>query len=129
MPEMGWTNEEVYLLEDRGYAFYRQGRYQEAGIIFSALVELDPRNAYCRTALAALCMALGNPERAVEELSFVLQENPANHGARARRCEAYCEVGRWEESRQDLEILRRNGQGRWIDRLTRRLTAAGAPKH
>jgi tetratricopeptide (TPR) repeat protein len=128
MPEMGWTNEEIYLLADRGYAFYRQGRYQEAGIIFSALVVLDPLNVYCRTALAALCLALGDAERAVRELSFILQQNPANHDARARRCEAYCELRNWRESREDLEILRRNGQRVYTQRLALRMRAGGAPE-
>jgi Flp pilus assembly protein TadD len=127
MPEMGWTTDEIYLLADRGYAFYRQGCYQEAGIIFTALVALDPTNAYCRTALAVLCMATGNATRAVEELTFVLHNNPANHAARARRCEAYCEMRSWDRAGEDHEILRRNGQGLSVERVARRMRAAGAP--
>lgn len=129
MPEMGWTEEEVYLLSERGYAFYRQGQYQEAGIIFSALIALDPLNAYCRMALAALCMLLGDAQRAVTELSIVLQQNPAYHEARARRSEAYCALHKWKEGREDLEILRRNGQRQYISRITARMRAAGAPEH
>jgi tetratricopeptide (TPR) repeat protein len=128
MPEIGWTSEEIYLLAERGYAFYRQGLYQEAGIIFSGLVVLDPLNSYCRTALAALCLALGDADRAVRELSFVLQQNPANHDARARRGEAYCALRNWKESRNDLEILRRNGQQKQAQRLAWRMWAAGAPE-
>ncbi|HEX3821588.1 MAG TPA: hypothetical protein VHW45_14735 [Candidatus Sulfotelmatobacter sp.] len=125
MPQPGWSNEEIYLLAERGHAFYRQGSYQEAGIIFVALVALDPSNAYCRTALAALCMATGDNRRAVEELSVVLQQNPANHAARARRCEAYCELRNWDKVREDMEILRRAGQRQLIERLTWRMQASG----
>jgi tetratricopeptide (TPR) repeat protein len=125
MPQSGWTNEEIYLLAERGYAFYRQGSYQEAGIIFGALVALDPSNAYCRTALAALCMVTGDYRRAVEELSSVLQQNPANHSARARRCEAQCELRNWDKVREDMDILRRAGQRQFIERLTWRMQAAG----
>jgi tetratricopeptide (TPR) repeat protein len=127
MPEMGWTEEEIYLLAERAHAFYRQGQYQEAGIILSALVSLDPLNAYCRIALSALCMLLGDAHRAVNELSIVLQQNPAHHDARARRCEAYCALQNWRECADDLEILRRNGQHQYIPRIIARMRAAGAP--
>jgi tetratricopeptide (TPR) repeat protein len=121
MAELGWTQEEIYLLADRGYAFYRQGRYREAHVIFEGLTAIDPSNLYCRTALAAVCMALGDAQRAVKELSFVLSETPAAHDARARRCEAYCEMGNWPEARQDLAILQRNGERHHVQRLTWRL--------
>jgi len=125
MPEMGWTQEEIYLLADRGYALYRQGRYQEAGVIFEGLTALDPLNSYCRTALAAVCLAVGKAQRAAEELSFLLNVNPADHEARARRCEAYCELRSWSEARRDLAILQRNGQRNHVQRLMWRLQAAG----
>lgn len=127
MPEIGWMPEEIYLLADRGYALYRQGRYQEAAVIFEGLTALDPLNSYCRTALAAVCMALGDAQRAVNELSFLLSRNPADRDARARRCEAYCELGNWAEARQDLAILRRNGEHHHVRRLTWRLQAGGVP--
>jgi predicted Zn-dependent protease len=127
MPEMGWTPEEIYLLADRGYALYRQGRYQEAAVIFEGLTALDPLNSYCRTALATVCLSLGDAQRAVNELSFLLNRNPADHEARARRCEAYCELASWAEARQDLAILRRNGAHHHVQRLTYRLQAGGVP--
>lgn len=125
MPEMGWTPEEIYLLADRGYALYRQGRYPEAAVIFEGLTALDPLNSYCRTALAAICMAVGDAQRAVKELSFLLHRNPADHDARARRCEAYCELRNWSEALQDLAILRRNGERHQVQRLTWRVQAGG----
>jgi len=124
MPELGWTPEEIYLLADRGYALYHQGRYQEAGVIFEGLTVLDPLNSYCRSALAAICLALREPQRAVDELSFVLNLHPADHEARARRCEAYCELGNWNAASQDLAVLRRNGERNHAQRLAWRLQAA-----
>ena len=125
MAEMRWSEDEIYLLANRGYAFYRQGRYQEAGVIFEALTTLQPLNWYCRTALSAVCMLVGEPQRAVKELSFVLSHNPADYDARARRCEAYCDSRNWSEARQDLAILERNGARQHVERLTWRLRAAG----
>lgn len=125
MPERGWTSEEIYLLADRGYALYRQGRYEEAAVIFEGLTALDPMNSYCRTALAAVCLALGHAQRAINELTFLLNRNPADHDARARRGEAYCELRSWNEARQDLAILQRNGERNHAQRLAWRLQAGG----
>jgi len=125
MPEKGWTSEEIYLLADSGYALYRQGRYQEAAVIFEGLTTLDPMNSYCRTALAAVCLALGFPDRAANELTFLLKRNPADHDARARRCEAYCELKRWSDAHQDLTILQRNGERNHSQRLAWRMQAGG----
>jgi predicted Zn-dependent protease len=127
MPELSWTDQEIYLVADRGFAFFKQGCYQEAGIIFEGLTTLDPLNAYCRKALATVCMVVNNPQRAVRELSMVLNQNPADHDARVRRCEAYCSLQSWDQARQDLEILRRNGQQRFAQRAAWRMLAAGGP--
>jgi tetratricopeptide (TPR) repeat protein len=125
MPEPGWTKEEIYLLLERGYALFKQGRYREAAVIFDGVTALDPLNSYARTALAAVCLVIGEPQRAASELSFVLNQNPADKAARAQRCEAYCQVGKWDEALQDLTILRRNGERQHVDRLTWRLHAQG----
>lgn len=127
MADMGWTAEEIYLLAERGYAFYHQGHYQEAAVIFEGIKALDPLNSYARTALAAICLELGDAERAVNELSFLLHTNPADHEVRARRCEAYCHWGKWAEARQDLAILRRNGSHHHVQRLTYCLEAQDVP--
>ena len=125
MPETSWTTEDVYLLADRAYAFYRQGCYREAAVIFEGLTVLDPLNSYCRSALAAVSLALGDAQRAVDELSFLLRNNPADQEARARRCEAYCQLENWSEALQDLAVLRRNGARHHVQRLIWRLQAAG----
>lgn len=123
MADAKWTSEELYLLADRGYAFYRQGQYPEAAVIFDALIALDPLNSYYRSALAAVCLALGDAPRAVKELTLLLERNPADHEARARRCEAYCDLKRWNDARQDLAVLQRNGERSQARRLGWRIQA------
>jgi tetratricopeptide (TPR) repeat protein len=123
--EKGWTEDEIYLLADRGYGLYQQGFYREAAVLFEGLTAIAPENAYCRTALAAACLMLGDQQRAVQELNTVLHQNPANHEARARRTELYCDLKQWKEARRDLEILRRNSQWQHFQRLQWRLRAAG----
>jgi tetratricopeptide (TPR) repeat protein len=127
MRQMDWTDEEIYLLAERAYALYKQGQYREALIIFDGLVSLDPLNSYSRTALAAISMALGDSQRAVKELSFLLDRDPSDHDARARRCEAYCDLRNWNEARADLIILRRTYAQHHVQRLSWRLRAAGVP--
>mgnify|MGYP001028388230 CR=1 FL=1 len=126
MAQLNWTEEEIYLLADRAYALYRQGRYPEAVVIFEGLTAIEPSNTYCRAALATVCMALGESQRAVKELSFILNQNPADHEARARRCEAFCDLQNWSDARQDLAVLRAQGERHHVHRLSWRLHAAGA---
>ena len=76
MAQLNWTEEEIYLLADRAYALYRQGRYPEAVVIFEGLTAIEPSNTYCRAALATVCMALGESQRAVKELSFLIRIQP-----------------------------------------------------
>jgi predicted Zn-dependent protease len=124
MPQHDWTDEDVYLIADRAYAFYRQGCYPEAAVLLEGLTEIDPGNAWCRTALAAVALEAGEPARAVEELTEVLKRNPSDRAARARRCEAYCELKMWSDARRDLDALQRDGDRVHTRRLSWRLEAA-----
>lgn len=124
-----WTPEEIYLLAERGYALYQQGRYEEASIIFEGVAAADPMNIYARTALATVHLAMGDAQRAISELSLVLERNPADADSRARRCEAYCQAGNWADARKDLAILRRNGARHHVQRVTWRLEAGQALTH
>ena len=126
MPTMGWTDDEVYLVAERAYSLYQQGRFREAAIIFRGLTALDPGNIYCRTALAAVSLALGDAQRAVQELSAILAQYPNDADTRARRCEAYCQLRRWDEARKDLEFLQRRGDRTHSQRLAWRLEAGRA---
>jgi tetratricopeptide (TPR) repeat protein len=119
-----WSQEELYLLADRAYALYLQGQYQQAGIIFQALTVMDPANPYCRNAFATVCIALGDTRRAVTELSILLEQNPADLDARARRCEAYCEQRQWHKASADLAVLQRNGERHHVTRLASRIAHA-----
>ncbi len=127
MGQVNWSDEEIYLLADRGYALYLQGQYEPAAVIFQALTVISPENIYCRNALATVCMALGDMSRAVAELSTVLTQNPANVEARARRCEAYCEQQQWSKAASDLAVLRRNGERHHVRRLAYRIPEVEHP--
>jgi predicted Zn-dependent protease len=100
-----WTEDDVYRIAERAHSLYLQGRYREAAVIFEGLVAIDPSNAYCRNALAALYLLLDEPQRALAELNDLLAREPGNAAARARRCEAWLRLGQPGEARRDLDWL------------------------
>ncbi len=128
----GWTEEDIYLVADRGHALYLQGRYVEATAIFEGLVTIDSSNRYCRKALAALYMARGAAHRAVQHLKDVLAHDPGDIDARTRRCEAYLELNRLQEAQNDWQALKHVVAIPEVKRLKIRLETAlrnaGGPK-
>src|SRR5215831_2751085 len=88
MTQPNWTEDEIFLIAERGHALFIQGRYDEAAIIFEGLVALNPSNVYCANALAAVYIRQGHVHRAVELLTRILERYPNEAHTRARRCEA-----------------------------------------
>ena len=107
MRRPGWTEEDVYRIAERGYSLHLQGRYREAAVIFEGLVAADPENSYCRQALAAARLALGEPQRAIDQLSPLIHRNPDELAARTRRFEAYLQAENLAGALADFELLRR----------------------
>lgn len=106
MPKRDWTEEDIYLIAERGYSLHQQGRYREAAVIFQGLVAVDPQNHYCRESLAASWLALGEPEQAIEHLNAVLTRDSGNLAVRARRLEGYLQAGDFPAAVRDFEYLR-----------------------
>ena len=77
---------EIYYVAERGYRLY-EGRLREAAILFEGLIVIDPENAYCRKALAAISIGLGQHWLAVRQLSAIIARDPLDTDALARRCE------------------------------------------
>lgn len=119
----GWTGEDIYRIAERGYSLHQQGRYREAAIIFDGLAAADPQNDYCRNALAAASMALGETDRAIEQLNLILARDSGNLAARTLRFEAHLETGDSEAARADFDILRRLLPSHQVRRLELRFEA------
>jgi predicted Zn-dependent protease len=102
-----WTEEDIFLVAQRGHALFLQGRYEEATIVFEGLVASDPSNVYCTNALAALLIKQGKVARAIELLDRILEMYPNDADSRMRRCEAFLVIGRRDDARKDLQILKR----------------------
>jgi tetratricopeptide (TPR) repeat protein len=125
MAATGWSAEDIYRIAERGHSLHLQGRYLEAAIIFEGLVSADPENRYCREALAAAWLALGEPHKALEQLDMLIREAPGDLAARVRRSEAYLQVGNRGAARSELEFLRRLLPGSETRRLESALETVG----
>jgi Flp pilus assembly protein TadD len=107
MSQPNWSEDEVFLVAQRGHALFLQGRYEEATIIFEGLRAVNPTNVYCANALSALYIRNGQASRAVDLLGRILETHPDDVQSRARRCEALLMLGRLGDARKDWAILRR----------------------
>ena len=105
------------MIAERGYALHAEGRHREAAIVFEGLVAIDPDDRYARDALAAACLALGEPHRALEHLDILLHQDPSDLNARSRRAEARLEAGDVSGALSDLDQLRHLLPSREVRRL------------
>lgn len=59
-----WTEEEVYLVAERGREWALQGYLEEAAILFAGLVAAVPGYVYARRSLASIRLQQGRPTEA-----------------------------------------------------------------
>ena len=126
MGRYGWSEEDIYLVAERAHSLYLQGRFREAAIVFEGLVSADPDNQYCREALAAVWLALEEPQRAVDELTRLLARDEGNLAARARRFEASIRHGDLGAALADFDFLKFVLPQTEIRRLELQLQSAAA---
>jgi thioredoxin-like negative regulator of GroEL len=122
-----WSREEIHYVAERAYRLYRQGRLTDAAILFEGIAAIDPHNAYCRKALAAISIGLGQHRVAVRHLSSIIARDGRDLDALARRCEAFIAAGDFAAARQDLDSLAALPDGaEAVRRLEARLAAVAA---
>lgn len=119
-----WNDDYAYSLSERAYLLHAEGRYEESLILFEGLIDLYPENLYYMDAAAALHLALGRPEAALEMASAVLRREASHVQARMRRCEAYIVLRRLEEAEGDAQYLKKLGASNHAQRMAMRLAAA-----
>lgn len=99
-----WQQEEYQLLMMLGFTLHEQGRSEEAVIIFEGLLSLDPRNAYCHSALGAAYMRLEQDERAMSHLNMALQLDAKDISAYINRAEVAMKQKSYKQAQADLEM-------------------------
>jgi tetratricopeptide (TPR) repeat protein len=117
---MSWTPRERYRLADWGYSLYREGCHEQAIVVFEALLEDAPSDAWAGCALAANQLALGQ----VLEALRTLEPFRAEPAARLLRAETMAIAGNLREASAEAGILRSLVQGPGWARLQLRLRAA-----
>ncbi len=123
MPRFNWSQDEVFLVADRAYSMYQQGRYREAAVLFEGLTAVDPDSSYCANAQAACLYLLGEHQKVVAATDRFLARRPNDNDARARRCESLLALSRVEEARKEFEALRNSRANQHVRRLQLRFDA------
>jgi len=128
-----WASRHYYLIAERAYVLHAEGRYHEALLLFDGLLAINPLDSYCREAISALHLALGQWEETVHASSLVLEADSLNKNALARRCEAHIQLDRLSDAERDLQLLRQSGALAHARRMQSRLSTAkqkgGAANH
>ncbi len=124
VPNLDWTADEIYMVAERAHSLYMQGRLREAAILFEGLVAVDPENVYCRNALAAVYLALDEPQHALDQLKVAVRLDSGDMQSRQRRCEALLQIGEIAAAAAELEYLKRILPFSETRRLQLRLEAA-----
>ncbi|MBL8151500.1 MAG: hypothetical protein JNN15_16365 [Blastocatellia bacterium] len=100
----GWQPEEYQLMLMLGYTLHEQGRSEEAAIIFEGLLSLEPRNAYCHSALGAAYLRLEQDEKALTHLNMAIQLDAKDISAYINRAELLMKQKSYKQAQADLEM-------------------------
>jgi len=73
MSTLGWNEDHLEEFRNAGYAYIRQGRYEDALPFYEALYVLNPNNFYDVQTLGALYVQLNKPKEAIKYLDLALQ--------------------------------------------------------
>jgi predicted Zn-dependent protease len=97
----GWTEEEVFVIAERAFTLFVQGCYSESAILLEGILAIDPLHSYAATTLAAVYIAMGMPEAALQSIDAYLRHRSSDPVGIARRCEALIACGRRDEARRE----------------------------
>ncbi len=87
------------------YFLYEQGHYEDAIKIFKGLVAIDPKKAYLRTALGAICLCQHKFDEALRHCNDALNIDSNENAALVNRAEIYIRRGQLVEAEKDLEAF------------------------
>jgi tetratricopeptide (TPR) repeat protein len=99
---VGLTGPEMLEMAMQGFRLYEQGRYKDAKVVFDGLCELDPAEAYYRTALGAIYLAEDDLQTALQLFTHALALNAKDSAALVNRGEVHLRLGNIVEAAQDF---------------------------
>jgi Tfp pilus assembly protein PilF len=97
----------VYILEALAKQYMRDVRFMEAGYTLTRWLEIEPNNVRALEWRGWVSEQLLSREDASEDYQRALQLDPSRNDVRKRLAYIYLNLGRCQESLQQLEILRR----------------------
>jgi predicted Zn-dependent protease len=101
---MGLRAAQRELLQMLGYSYQRNGRSEQAGIIFAALHTLDPDDAFVAKSLACAYVRTGKPEQALLLLDHLLDCGDASALTHLLRGQALGLLGRVAEAARAMRF-------------------------
>jgi tetratricopeptide (TPR) repeat protein len=99
----GYSEEELAAIAEIGFAYFAQGKYEQAGIVFDGLCALEPKAAYHRKALGAIALAQGRYQPALGHYDDAVRLDGADAEAFLGRAEAYLGLGRPRDAEADFQ--------------------------
>lgn len=97
------TGPEMLEMAIVGFSQYEQGRFDEAQTIFTGLMELDPKEAYYRTALGAVFLAKEDLDAAENCFNDAIRLNPKEIASFVNRGEVFLRQGKVMEAAVDFK--------------------------
>jgi tetratricopeptide (TPR) repeat protein len=107
----GYTEEELAGIAQVAFAYFCQGKYDHATILFDGLAAIAPRVCYYRKALGAVALARGEYDAALHHWDDAIRVDTSDAEAYLGRAEAYLGLGRAQDARADLLRAERWGKG------------------
>lgn len=96
------TGPQMLYIAVQGFRMFEEGKLEQARLLFVALCQLDPKEAYYRTALGAVLVQMDDIEGARANFTKAIELNPGEIAAYVNRGECYLRDGKIAEAAEDF---------------------------
>ena len=98
---------------ERGIAFKQEGRYDEAQVELSQLLEQDVNSSEAHHQLGLVLCFVGDFDQSIEELQHAVTLSPARIDMRLDLAKTYAMLGMYDEAETEFnDILRRDPENK-----------------
>ena len=111
----GISQVQAYLMADMGYNCYKQGKLDQAEMIFNGLAALNHKDFYFHSVLGMIYAAKDEHKKAIDSLNTALELNEADISSFAARAEAFLKIGEFQKALKDMSVVLENKDKENID--------------
>jgi tetratricopeptide (TPR) repeat protein len=115
---LGWGPDQLRGLSFTAWSYVRQGKYEEARVIYEGLVALDPKDSHHYEMLGAVCLQLGDYQKAIEALDRGLRLKPTHQPSLVNKAKALLLLGYRDQGLAIVRPLARSDSKLIADRAT-----------